>query len=94
MVIWNHRAGFCQEEKMTRADELKEIMQEVVSRNYTRDEFQLFKDEYGWKDWMNDYTNAAEDGEISESESREIDKILEEGFKMAFDSQCREIYGI
>lgn len=79
---------------MTRADELKEIMQEVVSRNYKEDEFQLFKQEYGWQDWMNDYTNSAEDGEISESESREIDAILEEGFKMAFDSQWREIYGV
>ena len=77
---------------MTRADEIKAIIEAVVTGGYQQEEFQLFKDEYGWVDWMNDYTDAAEDEDISESESREIDEILREGFDKAFDEQAREIY--
>ncbi len=79
---------------MTRADELKAIMEAVVAGNYEEDQFGLFKAEYGWEDWMNDYTDAAEDEEISEAESREIDEVLQQGFKMAFDPQSRTIYGV
>lgn len=79
---------------MTRANELKAIMEAVVAGKYDEDQFDLFKVEYGWVDWMNDYTDAAEDEEISESESDEINEILQEGFKMAFDSQWRTIYGV
>lgn len=79
---------------MTRADELKAIMEAVIAGKYDEDQFDLFRAEYGWVDWMNDYTDAAEDEEISESEQDEINKILLEGFNMTFDPQCRKIYGV
>lgn len=79
---------------MTRSEKLKAIMESVINGHYSQDEFDLFKAEYGWVDWMNDYTDAEEDEEISETESREIDAVLEEGFKMAFDADFRKIYGL
>jgi hypothetical protein len=79
---------------MTRAEELKTIMEFVINNHYSQDEFDLFKAEYGWEDWMNDYTDAEEDKELSETEIREIDAILEEGFKMAFDDTSRQVYGL
>lgn len=78
---------------MTRSDELKEVMKAVIAGKYTEDDFQLFKDEYGWAEWMLAYVES-EDEPISESEAKTIDKILEEGFKMAFDHQSRKLYGI
>jgi hypothetical protein len=74
---------------MTRAEELKEIMIAVINGGYSEEDFNLFKAEYGWADWMSDYV---EDEEITESESSEIDKILAEGFKMAFDETDRKLY--
>lgn len=79
---------------MTRSEKLKAIMESVINGHYSQDEFDLFKAEYGWVDWMNDFTDAEEDEEISETESREIDAVLEEGFKMAFDADFRKIYGL
>lgn len=76
---------------MTRLEKDKAIMKFVISCNYKEDDFNLFKAEYGWADWMNEHTDSDEGESITESESREIDKILEEGFKMAFDEQWREI---
>lgn len=38
---------------------------------------------------MSDYV---EDEEITESESSEIDEILAEGFRMAFDETAKELY--
>ena len=70
---------------MTRAEELDHIVEAVKKGGYSRDEFNQFAAEYGWQDWMNDYTEAADGDPITEAESREIDKILEQGFKMAFD---------
>lgn len=74
---------------MTRAEELKKIMIAVINGGYSEEDFNLFKAEYGWADWMSDYV---EDEEITESESREIDEILAEGFRMAFDETERELY--
>ena len=76
---------------MTRADELKEIMTAVIKGGYSEEEFNLFKAEYGWADWMIDYVEN-EDEEITESEAKAIDKILEEGFRMAFDKIDRKLY--
>lgn len=38
--------------------------------------FDLWTAELGWQDWMNEFTSAAEDEEISEAEAKEIDKAL------------------
>ena len=77
---------------MTRLDELRIIMESVISGQYSRDQFNLFSAEYGWEDWMNKYTEAGEDEELSEEESEEIDAILKEGFKMAFDDDYRKVW--
>lgn len=77
---------------MTRKEELKTIMVAVINGHYTAEDLNLFKSEYGWADWMNAYTEAEDDESISESESRQIDKIIEEGFRMAFDPDWRKIY--
>ncbi len=79
---------------MTRSEIEKAIMESVINGHYSQDELDLFKAEYGWVDWMNDYTDAEEGEEISETESREIDAILEEGFKMAFDAAWRKIHDL
>lgn len=78
---------------MTRAEEMKAIMDAVIAGGYAEDEFRRFKDEYGWADWMNEYTEAEEDEPMSESEMKVVDEILEKGFRMAFDSQSRKVYG-
>lgn len=46
---------------MTRAEELKAIRDAVIAGGYSDGEFKKFKDEYGWADWMSDYTEAEED---------------------------------
>lgn len=74
---------------MTRSEELKEIMIAVINGGYSEEDFNLFKAEYGWADWMSDYVEGEE---ITESESSEINEILAEGFKMAFDETARELY--
>ena len=78
---------------MTRAEELKEIMISVINGGYSEEDFNLFKNEYGWADWMLEYVEN-EDEEITESESKTIDKILKEGFEMAFNEQWKKIYNI
>ena len=77
---------------MTRAEELTIIMKDVISNHYNKDEFDIFKAEYGWADWMNAYTEAQEREECSDSDLREIDTILEEGFRMAFDEAAKEVF--
>lgn len=39
--------------------------------------FGQFCGDYGWQDWMNAYTDAAEDEPISDKESADIDGYLE-----------------
>lgn len=74
---------------MTRAEELKEIMIAAINGGYSEEDFNLFKAEYGWEDWMDNYV---ENEEITESESSEIDEILAEGFRMAFDETAKKLY--
>lgn len=63
--------------------ERKKIIE--IARAYETDGFQLFADELGWMDWMNDYTTA-EDGEpITEAERSEIDEILNQIFAEAHE---------
>ncbi|MBD5411720.1 MAG: hypothetical protein HDR51_03105 [Treponema sp.] len=71
---------------MTRAEELKAIKDAVIAGGYSDGEFEKFKDEYGWADWMSDYTEAEEDEPMSESEIKVVDEILQEGFRMAFEN--------
>lgn len=60
-------------------EEVKNNLVEEVKK-YSKDEFQLFCDEYGWADWMNEFTEAKDGEPISELECKEIDKILKEAF--------------
>lgn len=54
-----------------------------VAARYNPEELQLFIDETGWEDWMNDYTEAEEGEPISDRECNEIDEILTKIFNEA-----------
>lgn len=66
---------------MTRWKELEHIAN--ASRGYAADEFELYRAEAGWEDWMENYTESAEGEPISESEARQIEAVQREGFKMS-----------
>ena len=48
---------------------------------YKNDELELYKAETGWQDWMENFTNAPEGEQFSQSEGELIDGILTEVFK-------------
>ena len=50
------------------------------AKKYNSEDFNLFIAEEGWQDWMNEYTEAAEGEEITESECKAIEKIQKEIF--------------
>lgn len=54
-----------------------------VAARYAEDELQLFINEIGWEDWMNDYTEAEEGEPASDRECRIIDEILADIFNEA-----------
>lgn len=54
-----------------------------VAAGYKPEELQLFIDETGWEDWMNDYTEAEEGDPISDRDCSAIDEILTEIFNEA-----------
>ena len=47
-------------------------------KKYPEDQFELYKAEAGWQDWMNEYTEANEEDPASEREIKEIEKIQKE----------------
>ena len=49
--------------------ELSEAMKDYTSCD-------LFLSEYGWADWMDDYTDAEDGEEASEAEIRRIDDLI------------------
>ena len=68
---------------MYRLDETTKEKLMFEANKYSENEFQLFVDELGWEDWMNSFTDADEGEAISETECKEIDKILKEVFEKA-----------
>lgn len=56
---------------------IKNKIKENMNR-YNSDEFQIYMDEAGWEDWMNEYTEASEGDEISEREIKKIVQIQNE----------------
>lgn len=48
---------------------------------YKNDELELYKAETGWQDWMENFTNAPEGEQFSQSEGELIDGILTEVFE-------------
>ena len=60
-----------------------EEMQKVIeaAKAYADDEQRRFKDEYGWADWMNQYTEAGDGEEPTEAEMDGIDKVLDEAWE-------------
>jgi hypothetical protein len=60
----------------------EEVMEKLieVAKKYDADEMQLFIDELGWQDWMEDF---AEGEEPTEAEMNRIDCVLEDAFKHA-----------
>ena len=55
-------------------DNINFINLEIEDQEEMLKEFDLYINEAGWEDWMNEYTEASEDEEISETESEEIEK--------------------
>ena len=53
------------------------------AKKYGADQLELFQAELGWEDWMNEFTEAADGEEITETESAEIDEITKEIFEEA-----------
>ena len=70
---------------MTRDEINQNIITFVFNGGYDSDDYESFKTDYGWKKWMNAYTDADDMEVYSEAELKEINEILKEGFKMAFD---------
>lgn len=71
----------------------KEIRNEIkaMMANYSKDDFELFCAEYGWADWMNDYTDAKEDEPITEREAKEIDDVLLEIWEEVHSNEVKKI---
>ena len=42
---------------------------------YTSEQFELYKSEAGWQEWMEEYTLAEDDEKIEEQEAKEIERI-------------------
>lgn len=63
----------------------KEIRESIIAaaKNYNTDEYNLFEAEYGWQEWMNDYTEASDDEECTEAEINAINRILADCFSEA-----------
>lgn len=68
-------------------EEIKNKLLEEAKK-YCYDNYRLFEAEIGWQDWMNEYTNAADGEEASESEIAEIHDELMEIF---FEAHAEEI---
>jgi len=74
-------------------NEIKEkIKEEVVKGGYSEEEFDLYSGEAGWQDWMNDYTEADDGEECSESELAEITKIQKEAFADVFSQKTNKYF--
>ncbi len=56
--------------------EWNKLRDEIITEMESYDDFELFVSEYGWKDWMNEFTAAKDGEEITEAEAREIDALL------------------
>ena len=85
-------------------NELKATIVAIAS-SYEANEYSLFEAEYGWKDWMNDFTEAEEGEPCSEAEIERINVILQECFdeahqededdeQIAFSSSDSGEYGV
>lgn len=70
---------------MTRDEINQNIITFVLNGGYDSDDYENFTADYGWKEWMNAYTEADDMEVCSEAELKEINEILKEGFRMAFD---------
>ena len=67
----------------------KEIIESA--KQYEAHEFRLFLAEEGWQDWMNDYTTAPEDQEITEAEGNIIEIIQKKLFIEAQEEKAEQI---
>ena len=47
-------------------------------KNYNADQFELYKAQAGWQDWMNAYTDAADCEEFTAAESNKIETVQKE----------------
>ena len=71
-----------------------EIRNKLIAdaKKYGYDNYKLFESEIGWQDWMNEFTNAADGEEASESEITEINNELMEIFFEAHEEEICNHY--
>ena len=54
----------------------KEAKEDLTKAMQQYLDFETFRNDYGWADWMNDYTDAADDEPCAEAEIRIIDEVI------------------
>lgn len=57
-----------------------------MARNYSEDEYQRYVDEVGFEDWMKEFMDGEE---LTEREEKEINKVLEEAFKLSNEPKLK-----
>lgn len=75
--------------KITSGEILK-LMEDA--EKYKDNEFELYKAETEWQDWMENFTDAADDEMISEKDGKVIDSILEVIFKFVHSNMTDDTY--
>lgn len=59
------------------------LINEALKYVDAEEEFETFKAEIGWLDWMNDFTDAADGEEATEEECKVIENVLEDAWTEA-----------
>lgn len=72
----------------------EQVKQTVLSeaKRYGKDEYKDFEAEYGWSEWMNEFTEGDESDPISESEAKTISDIQRAIFNEAHFEEMFEEY--
>ena len=61
-----------------------QLISEIKTRKYTKDEYERFSAELGWEDWMEDFTDEPEGEPATECESEDIDRVIREAWEEVF----------
>jgi len=55
----------------------EKIQKHLLSEAKRYDTFHSFESELGWEDWMNNYTDAQDDDDLTQSEIETINSVLQ-----------------
>lgn len=58
----------------------EQILEKIAEESKTYEDFHKYTADAGWQLWMNDYTEAEDSEECSESELKKIEAIQKEGW--------------